>query len=79
MADNGKRCGAHEDLIKEVAIISANTQLIIQAVNRIEARVYDEHGIVAKTSGSISAALKVAGVAAAISAAVATAINIVAV
>lgn len=82
MADSLKRCSAHEDLIREVTRIATNTDLIMLSVNRIEARVYDEHGVVAKADGKMSATLRVVGVAAAvataISAAVAIAISVVA-
>ncbi|MCP3884173.1 MAG: hypothetical protein GY700_01615 [Propionibacteriaceae bacterium] len=73
-----KDCEKHEDLVDRMARMEANIALILQSQQRIEERVYRGHGEASKTSGSVSSMLKIAGIAAAIGAAIAATINLVA-
>lgn len=71
-------CKDHADMAERVTRIEANTSQIIVTLQRIEERVYQDHGKNYATSGLISGALKVAAIAATVGAAIATAITLVA-
>lgn len=72
------QCNDHAELTQRIARIEATTDQILLTMQRVEDRVYASHGDASQTAGSLTTALKVSGIAAAIGAAIATAINLVA-
>lgn len=65
------RCSAHTDMSERITRIDATTAQILTTLHRLEERVYQDHGATAWTSGAITSAAKVVGIAAAVAAAVA--------
>lgn len=72
------KCDGHEELDRRVTRIETNTNQILIALGRIEERVYEAHGATLANSSAGRTAMKIAGIAAAVGAGIATAINIVA-
>jgi hypothetical protein len=67
-------CDNHEDFATRITTIETKLEAILDSLKRIEERVYQSYGLASKLAGSFGALLAVAGVAAAIGAAIAKAL-----